>query len=152
MKNQQIYQFVLSIAIIIFDQISKMIALAACANGPMRVNRFLIFEIMCNRGVSWSMLHSENGYVFSLLTLAIITITIFLGVYAYRRWQNNKMVWGEVMVIAGSLSNIIDRFWHHGVIDFIEISFYQFTWPVFNVADVAIVLGVGIMFWESYKQ
>lgn len=65
--------------------------------------------------------------------------------------SKNKLV-GLIAIIAGSLSNIVDRFIYGGVIDFIELSYNQWIWPVFNVADVAIVCGIGLILYDCYAH
>jgi signal peptidase II len=71
--------------------------------------------------------------------------------YAYHQYLCGNSIIGEVCVVTGSLSNLIDRVVYHGVIDFIILSYNDFSWPVFNIADTIIVLGVGIMIFQ-YEQ
>ena len=61
-------------------------------------------------------------------------------------------VLGEVMVIAGSSSNIIDRMVRGGVVDFIEFSYKNWAWPTFNIADAAIVVGVFFMLMQLLRK
>jgi len=82
----------------------------------------------------------------------VIAITIGLSYYAYKRYVAGETIYGEVMVVAGSCSNILDRFVYGGVIDFIEVSYGQWMWPSFNFADASIVIGVGIMMMKHYKE
>ena len=56
----------------------------------------------------------------------------------------------EVAVIAGASSNIIDRFWYGGVVDFILLEYEQWSWPLFNVADIVIVGGIIVMVFNSF--
>ncbi len=75
-----------------------------------------------------------------------------LAFYTYLRWRKGFWIGGECFVLAGSLSNIVDRIIYHGVLDFILLSFNTWSWPVFNIADMAIVFGVGIMIIQGYKE
>lgn len=118
--------------------------------GEQKINSFLSFDFVINRGISWSMFHSEADSAFYLLTFVITLVLIFLVAYAYRRLRNQKVIIGEVLILAGGFSNIIDRIKYNGVIDFIVLSYQSFTWPVFNIADVCIVLGVFIMLINVY--
>jgi signal peptidase II len=112
----------------------------------------LALEVVINRGISWGMLHSENEANFWLLTLLIIGIVIFLAHHAYMRWKQVHLIIGEVMVLAGAVSNIIDRVHYRGVIDFIMLTWRDVSWPTFNLADSMIVVGVGIMLIVVYQQ
>ena len=55
-------------------------------------------------------------------------------------------------MLAGACSNIIDRFVYCGVIDFIVITIGGWTCPVFNIADVSIIVGVTFMLWINYRD
>lgn len=137
--------------VIILDRITKLEALATYMQRGI-VNDWLSFEVSFNRGISWSMFHSQHVWVFTTISLIIVGITLLLGVYAYARWLNKQTIIGEVLVLAGSVSNIIDRVLYGGVVDFIILSYKDWVFPAFNVADVAIVCGVGIMLLEYYKE
>lgn len=113
-----------------------------------KITPWLTFDLQLNRGVSWGFLHSLNEWVFIGVTLCVIAITAALAVYAWCEAQHNRAIYGQVMVLAGSLSNILDRIMYGGVIDFIHMHFKQWSFAVFNIADVAIVLGVFIMMMQ----
>ena len=137
--------------LLFFDRITKFAALT-CFTTQCTVNPYLSFELLMNRGISWSLLHAQNNWVFVLVSLAIVCITILLAIYSFVRWKEKKLIIGEVWILAGSLSNIIDRVMYQGVIDFIELSYNGFVWPAFNIADVCIVVGVGMMILEHYGE
>ena len=127
------------------DRVSKTIALRWCAEKPYTVNSFISGELVFNRGIMSGMLHSSNDTIFFLVSLLIVCFTVVFGFYAYKSYQEGRMVIGQVCVIFGSLSNIVDRIVYGGVIDFIVLSYNGYSWPVFNIADCAIVCGVAIM-------
>jgi len=52
------------------------------------------------------------------------------------------------LVLSGALGNLIDRFRHGEVVDFLEFYISSFHWPAFNIADSAICIGIGLMAWE----
>ena len=111
-----------------------------------KITKFLRFDILFNRGMSWGMLGSDNSIIFFAVSFFIVLITVAIVFYAYKRFKAGHTIVGEVMAIAGSVSNILDRILHGGVIDFIVIHVGQWSWPVFNVADIFIVLGIFIVF------
>jgi signal peptidase II len=49
------------------------------------------------------------------------------------------------LILGGAIGNLIDRFVHGAVVDFIDIYYQQFHWPAFNVADSAITLGTFLL-------
>ena len=142
--------YTLSLAIFLADRITKSLALS-CTQ-PYTINDFLSFELMINRGVSWSMFHSDNNLIFGLVTLVVVGIALSLAYYAYMRYSSGHTIAGELLIFAGASSNIVDRCVYHGVIDFIVLTFGTWTFPVFNIADVSIMSGVILMLWTHARD
>ncbi len=142
---------VMAVTLFFFDRITKCAALA-CFVSRCTFNTYVSFELVFNRGISWSFFHARSDAVFVIVSIAIVCITALLGVYALMRWRQQRLIIGEVWVLAGSVSNIVDRILYRGVIDFIELSYNGFVWPLFNIADVCIVVGVGMMLIQQYRE
>lgn len=144
------YSF-LATAVIILDRITKWYALN---NWQLRehINQFLSFELTFNRGISWGMFHNASNSLFVIVSMIIAAVTIAVAGVAIYKLRAGECIWGETLIVAGSISNLIDRLLYGGVVDFIHLSYGQWSWPLFNVADMAIVLGVIIMVWEQYKS
>ena len=141
----------LGVFIFIIDRISKIAALAWCGESTHIINQFLSFELVFNRGVSWGMFHSNNDIIFIVVSLTIAIITAGFCAYAYQEYRRGVSIVGEVCIIAGSVCNLVDRVVYGGVIDFIVLSWGNISWPVFNIADAVIVLGVGILVFQYEK-
>lgn len=134
----------LAAVVFIADRASKAYALQNFVD-PVQFNRFISAELVFNRGISWGMLRFDDHHFFLLVSLLVVTVCLLLAAYAYKRWQQGKLIIGETMVCAGALSNVLDRFWYGGVVDFIAVSYESWTFPIFNIADVCIVGGVFLM-------
>jgi len=139
------------IVLLVIDRVTKNLALTRCTQA-CKINQLLTFDFTLNRGISWGMLHSNDETTFVVVSGIVVLITLGLAGYTFVRWMNRESIAGEILVLAGSISNIIDRALYSGVIDFILVSFGKWSFPVFNVADMCIVLGVGIMALELYKK
>jgi len=155
MKRHSLLSYtVVFVLVFIADRITKFFALQL-HDSRYDVNPFLSFDLVFNRGVSWSMLYFHDDARFFLVTGLVMAITCLVTWVAYQRWQAYKVIIGEILVLAGGISNIIDRFIYRGVIDFIVLSYNDWVFPAFNIADVAIVFGVLCMgvihFYESSK-
>jgi signal peptidase II len=142
---------VLGVIIFLLDRITKLAALAYCSSAAYVVNPYLSFDVVFNRGVSWGMLHSSTNSFFILVSAVIAIITAFLCWHAYHNWRAGSSIIGHVCIIAGSMGNLMDRAVYGGVIDFIILSYKTFSWPVFNVADAAIVMGVFMLIFFDEK-
>ncbi len=144
MKEWQKYACVFW-AVLLVDQVSKWLVLTYLPE-PVYLTTFLAFAVTYNRGISWGLLHQDAPWLFIGITAFICMLTIGLMVHAYKNYQKGNAIYGELLIISGSIANIIDRIVHHGVVDFMVIHLPYYTWPVFNIADIAIVFGVFIMF------
>jgi len=151
-KWYPLWYLLIGAVIILCDQITKQWALSALHDGPMRISSWLTLRLVFNRGISWGMFSSEHALLFWLITFAILVITLSIAVMAYRSYLKNRFFGGELLVMAGAISNLIDRFAHRGVIDFIELSYKGWAWPIFNIADCSIVLGVICIFITQYRK
>ncbi len=134
------------------DRVTKALALQYLFLEPCRINNFLSFELLFNRGVSWGFLYSTNDYLFFAVSAAIVALIIGLLCYTIVRWMNHYAIVGEVMILAGGLSNVLDRILYKGVVDFCVVSVHGFVWPVFNFADVCIVVGALIAFVVGLQE
>lgn len=131
------------------DRISKSIILKYFSDAEYVINSIFSLSLSWNRGISWGMLQFNAPVGFAILSVFIILIVVFLTIYTFVKYRNNENIFGETLILAGAVSNIIDRFWYSAVVDFLDFHFNKFSWPVFNIADACIVLGVGIVITKN---
>ncbi len=143
--------YFLAIGIILLDQISKFLIENSMELGdslPVIEGIFHITYIL-NPGAAFGIL--ENQRLFFIL---IATIMILMTGYIYPRIpQKSKMLrLGVGMLFGGAVGNLIDRIRTGLVVDFFDFK----IWPIFNIADIFIVVGVGMiiitMFYADCKM
>jgi len=151
MKRMHIGATLIGAALLfLLDRITKVWALRACADA-WHINQFLTCTLAFNRGVSWSFFSFADDARFIVLSMLIACITIGLMIHAWHTYRAGLPIYGELLVITGSVSNLIDRVLYGGVVDFIMLSYGSFSWPVFNIADTCIVCGVFLMILQMYR-
>lgn len=135
----------------VVDQATKALALAFAPLLAARVEVLPVFNLVLvhNRGVSFGMF----GGVVPWWGLTIIGLAI-VGLLAYWLWQAHDRVSaaGCGLVIGGALGNLLDRVRHKAVTDFLDFHIAGYHWPAFNMADVAVVGGVGLMLLDSLRK
>jgi signal peptidase II len=122
-------------AVVVIDQVSKKIADGELDRGQS-VNVFFGLDITNtrNKGVAFGALGGAATLIAILIAVALILLIVYFALNAGKAW-----LWLPVgMLLGGALGNLVDRIHGGGVIDFID----PVLWPVFNLADVAIVTGV----------
>ncbi len=95
-----------------------------------------------NSGGAWGIL---AGYTWVLLTVTAVIMIVGVTVLICKGLKNPWLFWSVSLILSGGLGNMYDRIFNAGrVIDFIQFDFWQ-TFPIFNVADCAIVIGCGVL-------
>lgn len=142
--------FAQGLLLLVIDRLSKLVAFNKLQYESIIMSDYLSFDMHWNRGISFSWLHFNSPLGFSILTLFIIgVIGLFLW-YTHSELIAKKSIFFEVMVLAGALSNLIDRFTYGAVLDFIDVHLNNWHFPIFNFADIFICLGVlGIIFFKK---
>lgn len=98
-----------------------------------------------NRGAAWGLFANFHDLLFWSRVVLIGGLIVYWAFYNTRReWQLPL-----VLIIAGALGNIIDVFLYGHVIDMFHFVFWGFDYPVFNVADASICIGIGWMLLTS---
>ncbi len=136
---------------VFLDQISKLYILRSVSSLPEEVFSFLSIVFIKNKGISFGLFNHEGSFVFWLITILIIFLTLYVAYMLYNAQKRDSM-WGLSLVLGGALGNIIDRFFHGGVIDFIDFHCASYHWPAFNFADSFIFIGVALLLKSNLKE
>ncbi|WP_437910422.1 signal peptidase II [Sorangium sp. So ce327] len=107
-----------------------------------------------NHGGAWGILGDESEAIRRPFFLVVSLAAIVFIVSLYRKLHPSQIAlrWGLPLVLGGALGNLVDRIRYGYVIDFIQVRLTStFVWPTFNVADIAIVVGVGLMAIDMFS-
>jgi signal peptidase II len=107
-----------------------------------------------NRGGAWGLLQStsENVRRPFFLLVSVAAIAFIMTLYRRLQPQQRALKWGLPLVLGGALGNVFDRIRYGHVIDFIDAHVGEHHWPTFNVADIAICVGVGLMAVDMFTS
>ncbi|MFN2488743.1 MAG: signal peptidase II [Actinomycetota bacterium] len=143
-----VYPVMLAVAalVVVLDQATKELALRSLVDGPIdAIGGVVTWRLTYNPGGAFGVLQGLPG-LFLVATLVIVGL-ILVGA---RRLQERS--WGVPLglILGGGVGNVVDRIFRDTggrVVDFIDLH----VWPVFNVADSAIVIGVLTIFLLSLR-
>ena len=138
--------------IFFIDWVTKLAARGMFRKPVIIINQFLSFEYQINTGVAWSFLKPHSLVTYYLLTAVIFVVLGLLSKHTLDMQKSGYDVTGQTLILAGGYANFVDRLIHYGVIDFIKISFGNWTFPVFNIADIAITVGAVIMLYQIFFE
>jgi signal peptidase II len=120
--------------------------------GAVAVAPFVDFVLTWNSGISYGWFQQEGPFgQWALLVVKAIAVLLLWIWLARAATRPTALALG--LIIGGAIGNAVDRLAYGAVADFVllhaETSTWRFNWYVFNLADVAIVAGVGVLLYES---
>jgi len=139
--------------ILLLDQASK---LYIAKNIPLYYsievvpNLFNITHIR-NTGVAFGLFAGEKTMLTTLffLTISGIAIGVISYFYYISSYKNILTRVALALLLGGAIGNLIDRIRFQEVIDFIDLHWYHYHWPAFNIADSCITIGLGLFILET---
>jgi signal peptidase II len=138
------------IAVLVLDQLTKIVALDALLGvGTIPVLSFFDFQLAWNRGVSFGLFnHGEPLPPWVFVTVSVLIVALLCAWLVRADRIRTALALGGV--IGGAIGNAIDRVVYGAVVDFLHFHLGQYSWPNFNVADSAIVIGVAIIVLDGF--
>lgn len=132
MKNKFIYIF--GAVVVIIDQLLKMF-IDDCR---IIISDFFYITSVKNYGAAWSIL--PNKTIFLIIVSIIVLIILFRYQSYFKMNIRNKIAFG--LLYGGLLGNLLDRVMLGYVRDFLDFRIFNYNYPIFNLADIALVIGV----------
>lgn len=131
-----------ALGVIVVDQVTKALVRSGMAIGQSRpiVDGVLWLTRVHNTGAAFGMFSQQRPM---LIAIAIVVLAIIGYVAFHLRPRSLAARTALALIAAGAVGNLIDRVVLHGVTDFLDLGW----WPVFNVADMSLDIGVAILVW-----
>ena len=157
MKNPSNWRIAyLAFFVFVLDQLTKLIVLKFLAYGQVKdlIPGFFRFVHWHNTGAAWSLFRDNNALLAGVALVALVIL------FLTRHHFDMHTLGGQIslgLIFGGILGNLTDRLFRNSVIDFLY--FYlirrdgeEAGFPAFNVADSAICVGVGLLFFLSWRN
>ena len=139
---------VLSLLVLFIDQLLKALALEyLSAKSIMVIGNFFSLDLVFNTGASWGILNDSRWV---LIIISIIILGILLK-YLWNAKDCKLNIIAFFMLCGGLLGNLVDRVFRGFVIDYIALNFWGYHFPIFNCADIMIVLGTVLLAIQILK-
>lgn len=136
--------------VVALDQLTKHLALNGLQDGPVDLVGTLRLNLTFNDGAAFSLGSGRTIWI-TLVATVVGAVLVRLG------WRADRRLWalGLGTVLGGDLGNLVDRYLRDGegfgagrVVDFIDLQW----WPVFNLADAALWVGIGLLLLSSWRE
>lgn len=140
--------FIIAIITLTIDQITKALANMYLVDNIINiVPNFFKLEYALNTGAAWSILN--NHQIILILVSFILMIIIFMFKRNFKENKRNNIAFG--FLFGGIWGNLVDRLFHGYVIDFLSFKIINYDFPIFNIADMAVVIGVILLVVAIFK-
>ncbi|KIL50401.1 signal peptidase II [Jeotgalibacillus alimentarius] len=140
--------YLLALFIIAVDQLTKWLVVRNMEVGESINVIDGVFYLTSHRntGAAWGMLEGQM-WLFYIVTLTVIAGILY---YYYKHAKGNKLFSVSLMVLlGGAVGNFIDRIFRQEVVDFVQLTFFNF---IFNIADAALTIGVIMLFIQMILE
>jgi len=141
---------ILTIVFLAIDICSKLVVsnLLEIGDSVLVIEKFFKITYVRNTGAAWSLL-ADKSYLVLILS-AIIIVGIIL--YVYKNKSNNWIEKiGYSLITGGAIGNFTDRILYGYVIDFFDFTIFGYDAPIFNMADIFIVMGVILIIFYTWR-
>lgn len=142
--------FIISFIILVIDIISKRLVIGSLMKSESIsiIGDFFRITYAENTGVAFSLI---EGYVDFII---IMTVIVIMMIFKYIK-SNNIGKFEEIgysFILGGAIGNLLDRVIYGYVIDFLDFNIFGYDFPIFNIADSFIVIGVLILGIISFRE
>ena len=133
--------FIVSLITIILDQIVKLlISSNMVVNQSINViNNFFSITFAKNIGAAWSIL-SGSRILLILISIFVLCMIYFVFIKNNKLKKIEEIIYG--LLIGGIIGNLIDRIIYGYVIDYLDFNILGYNYPIFNIADICIVISI----------
>lgn len=140
---------IIAIVTLFIDQISKVIieTLLRLNEEFIVIQNFFSLHYINNYGAAWSIFDNKIPLIIVFSLFALVIIYHFM--YSFQKNKRNTLAFG--LVFAGIVGNLMDRWLLGYVRDFLSFNLFGYQYPIFNIADSAIVIGVLLLIVAIFK-
>ncbi|MGG2014397.1 signal peptidase II [Bacillus sp. S10(2024)] len=143
--------YLIALVVIAVDQVSKWIIVKEMELGesiPI-IDNVLYITSHRNRGAAWGILENKMWFFYVITVIFVIFILFYMKKYA----KTDKLLGISLgLILGGAIGNFIDRVVRKEVVDFIHTYIFSYNFPVFNVADSALCVGVALIIIQTLLE
>ena len=150
MKIKNHFIYIIALIIIVIDQFVKYLIISNMDlyQSIDMIDNFFSLTYVINKGAAWSMLSGKG----LLLIIFTILAVFFINKFCIENKKLTKVETGIYGILYGGIfGNFIDRLFRGGVIDYLDFKIFNYDFPVFNIADICIVLSMILVICISLR-
>ncbi|MFD2116204.1 signal peptidase II [Paenibacillus yanchengensis] len=144
------YYYIIAIIVLVIDFITKLVIKTQLNLGDeiSVIGNFFLITSHRNRGAAFGILQDQRTF-FIIITVIIVAGLIWYTQVMRKTGAHPRLLSGLGLVLGGAIGNFIDRARFGEVVDFFKFNFGSYGFPIFNIADSAIVIGVALILLDT---
>ncbi len=140
----------LSAFVLLLDQVTKKwVEASLLVYESIPLTDFFNLTLAYNEGAAFSFLSDQGGWQRWFFSVTALLVSAVLVVWLARLRDERLLAVSLSLVIGGAIGNLVDRLAFGHVVDFLDFHYAGYHWPAFNVADIAISVGVALLFFDA---
>ena len=139
-------KLIISVIALVIDQITKLLVQTYNARISI-IDNFFSIRYFQNTGAAWSILEGKTTLLVAVSL--IMLLFVYSMMFSFDEDKLSDTAFG--LLFGGILGNLIDRIFYGFVRDFIAVRIFSYNYPIFNIADAAIVIGVILLIIATIK-
>lgn len=143
------FYYIIAVIVIIIDQITKWLVVTKMElyeKIPI-IDNFFYFTSHRNKGAAWGILQDQMIFFYIITAIVVIGIIYFMETHA----RKDKLLAVSLgFILGGAIGNFIDRLLHQEVVDFLDFIIFKYNYPIFNIADSSLVVGVVLIIIATF--
>ncbi len=139
-----VFYYIIALLAVLFDQWTKWLIVKNMELGERItvIDNFLYITSHRNRGAAWGILQGQMWFFYVITVVVIIAIIYYLK---KSEKESPLFKFSLALMLGGAIGNFIDRVVRQEVVDFIHTYPFGYNFPIFNIADSSLVIGVAIL-------
>ncbi|TRZ38795.1 lipoprotein signal peptidase [Niallia circulans] len=141
LEETLVFYYIIALIIIALDQWTKWLVATKMELGDSItvIENFFYITSHRNSGAAWGILEGQMAFFYIITTVVIVGIIYFI-----QKGAKGKLLYGVSLglILGGAIGNFIDRIRHQYVVDFVNTYIFNYDFPIFNIADSSLVIGV----------
>ncbi len=141
--------FIISIILLVIDVLSKtLIDIYIPLNKSIKIiKNFFYINPLHNEGAAWGIFSSY--LILIIITTIIALLVIYRYMFAFKKNKRNMLAFG--LLLGGIVGNLLDRILYGYVRDFLSFNIFGYSFPVFNIADIGITIGIILLIYAIIR-
>ncbi|WP_226037955.1 signal peptidase II [Aquibacillus saliphilus] len=141
--------YIIAALVIGLDQLTKWLVVTSMElreSIPI-IDNFFYLTSHRNSGAAWGILQGQMGFFYIITSIVIVVIIFYIQKYAK---ESKLMALSLALMLGGAIGNFIDRVIRKEVVDFFDVYIGSYDFPIFNIADSALVVGVTLVIIATF--